>query len=285
MAVNVIALGLTAGISIVIPLIILGIVIRKNPMERIGILISFLIGAGIYILMEWGVKEQGLKYLFNHTALSDFMNRHYIPYLLFIAAAGALLALLPELLVIRFFFHRQVSFAKAAMLGMGYAMAEAVILVGYRSIYTIIELLQKKEMNLNTETAELFLSGYERMLMMVIHVAVLVSFVYFIEQKMALRGSIITMICLTMAAFLPGFLIAFSLKNYYEVYDRTVGLVLVYILLTAGAICGGVVLNSLKYSLKDERIDSKQAILAYRKKWKKKIEKSKKINSKDFKKG
>lgn len=263
---NVIALGLTAIISVVVPFIILGIVIWKNPMERIGVLCSFFAGTGIYLLMEWGIKEQGLKILFNETSLSDFMNRHYIPYLLLIAIAGTLLTLIPELLVVQMLFKKQMSFAKATMLGMGYAMAEAAVLAGYRSIYTIIELLQKPETALNTSTTELFLSAYERILMMVINMAVIVAFVYFIEQKMVLRGSVITMICLTLTSFLPGFFIAFSLKNYYEVYDRSVALLLVYILLTMAAFCGGIVLNSLKYSFKDERIDSKQAIAAYRKK-------------------
>ena len=271
--VNVIALGLTAIISVMVPLIILGIVIWKNPMERVGVLCSFFAGTGIYLLMEWGVKEQGLKILFNETSLPDFMNRHYIPYLLLVAIAGAILAFLPELLVVCLLFKRQMSFAKAVMFGMGYAMAEAVILVGYRSIYTIVELLQKPETDINTTTTELFLSGYERILMMVIHIAIIIAFVYFIEQKMVLLGSIIIMICLTLAAFLPGFLIAFSLKNYYEVYDRSVALLLIYILLTVAAFCGGIVINSLKYSLKDERIDSKQAIAAYRKK----VEEKKKL--------
>lgn len=263
---NVAALGLTAVISIVVPLVILGIVIAKNPMERKGVLLAFLAGAGIYLLMEWGIKEQGLKLLFNHTALSDFMSRHYIPYLLFIALAGAMLALLPELLVVLLLFKRQMSFAKACMFGLGYGMAEAVMLVGYRSILTIAALLKDPETELNTTTAELFLSGYERILMMVIHIAIIVVFIYFIEQKMAVKGSIIVILCQTLAAFLPGFFIAFSLTNYYEVYDRTVALILVYVVLTLAAFCGFVVLNSLKYALKDERIDSKQAVAAYRKK-------------------
>lgn len=277
MTVSVAALGLTTVISIVVPLVILGIVIGKNPMERKGVLFAFLAGAGIYLLMEWGVKEQGLKLLFNHTSLSDFMNQHYIPYLLLIALVGAILALLPELLVVQLLFKRQMSFAKASMFGLGYAMAEAVMLVGYRSIFTIVELLKDSETELNTTTVELFLSGYERILMMVIHIAIMVAFVYFIEQKMTVRGSIIVIVCQTLAAFLPGFFIAFSLTNYYEIYDRTVALILVYVVLTMAAFCGGIVLNSLKYALKDERIDSKQAVAAYRRKLEvKKVKKSEK---------
>lgn len=266
MTANVIALGLTAVISIVAPLIILGSVIWKNPMERKHVVLMFLAGAGSYLLMEWGLKEQTLKALFNHTSFSEFVNGHYIPYLLLVALAGAVLALIPALLVVCILLKKQVSFAKASMYGLGYATAEAVMLAGYRCIFSIIELVKNPETELNTTTVELFLSCYERILVMLIHIAVMVVLVYFIEQKMAVRGSVIAVLCLTMASFLPGFFIAFTLKNYYEVYDRNVALILVYVVLTMAAFCSGIVLNGLKYSLKDERIDSKQVIAEYRRK-------------------
>ena len=266
MVMNIIALGLTAVISIIVPLVVLGIVIWKNPMERKQVFLAFLTGAGSYLVMEWGVKEQGLKALFNYTSFSEFANEHYIPYLFVVAFAGAVLALIPALLVVCILFKKQMSFAKASMYGLGYAMAEAIMLAGYRCIFSIIELVKNSETELNTTTVELFLSGYERILVMLIHIAIMVVLVYFVEQKMSVKGSLIAVLCLTMASFLPGFFIAFSLENYYEVYDRNVALTLVYIVLTVAAFCSGIVLNGLKYALKDERIDSKQAIAAYRKK-------------------
>lgn len=266
MAANIIALGLTAVISILVPLIILGIVLWRNPMERKHIVLVFLAGAGSYLLMEWGIKEQILKALFNQTFFSEFVNKHYIPYLLLVAFMAALLALIPALLVVCVILKKQVSFAKATMYGLGYAMTEAIMLAGYRCIYSIIELVHNPETELSTTTVELFLSAYERILVMLIHIAVMVFLVYFIEEKMTVRGSVIAVLCLTLASFLPGFFIAFTLENYYQVYDRNVALVLVYVVLTMAAFCSTIVLKGLKYSLKDERIDSKQAIAAYRKK-------------------
>lgn len=251
MAVDITALAWIAGISLLLPLVLVGSLFVKYREERKGMIVLFGIGAGLYAAMQWGVKEHGLTWLFNHTDLTSFMNAHYIPYLLLVAFAGAVLAVLPELLVIRFLMKKKVSFVKAVGFGLGYGMMESVMLVGYPGIVTIFHLTKDTEYELNTTTGELFLSGYERFLIMLIEVGMIVALVYFIEQNTAVRGCLLKIFCQTMVAFLPGFFIAFTTKNYYKVYDRPVALVLVYIVLTAAGISAAVVLNSLKYSLSD----------------------------------
>lgn len=280
MTANMIALGLTAVISSIIPLIIFVVVLVKCPMERKKIVVAYILGIICYILMQWGAKEHGLTYLFNHTKFTNFMNNHYIPYLLAVALTGAVLALIPELLVIQFVFKKQMSFAKAAMFGLGYGMTEAFMLVGYRSIITIIELAKGTEMGLDSSTTELFLSGYERALLILIQTAIVVTLVYFIQQKMYVRGSIVVVVWSTLTSFLPGFFIAFSLTNYYELYSRKIALVLVYTVLTVAGLCSVVVLNSLKYALKDEEIDSPKALATYRRKLEEKENKKKESKEK-----
>ena len=273
MTINIAALALTAVICIVIPPVILILVWKKNPMERLGISFAFGCGILIYVLMQWGIKQQGLQYLFNHTDFMTFMDNHYISYLLVVALAGAVLTLLPEMCLVVFAFKKQMSFAKASMLALGYAMSEAVGLVGYRCVYTIVMCFTTDDVKFDISTAELFLSGYERILFMVIYIAVMVALVYFVEQGMAVRGFITALLCLLLSGFLPGFFLAFTTVKYIEVFDRPVALFFSYLILTAGAAAGLVVLNALKYSLKDERVDSKQAAAAYAKKQENKLRK------------
>lgn len=276
MTADMVALVLTAVISIVVPLVILGIVWKKNPMEQKGILITFGLGVVIYFAMQWGVKEHGLQYLFNHSSLMIFINIDDILYLFCVAFAGAVFALIPELFVLVFVFKKQMSFAKTFMLALGYAMAESTALVGYRSISTVFACLKKNDVEINTSTAELFLSCYERILFIVILAAVMISLVYFVQQKMPVRGILIALLCHTLLHFLPGFLITFTTTTYIEVLERPVALALSYIILTAGAVAGIAVMNALKYSLKDERVDSKQAVLAFQRKQEEKKKPTKK---------
>lgn len=260
------ALIINTIISIIIPIIILGVLFFKNPMERKGLLVLFCSGGLVYLLMESVVKEQGLQYLFNHTDFAKFMTDHYLAYLFAVALAGAVFAVLPEILIIICLFKRQISLVKAVAMGLGYALAEAVMLTGAKSIFTIVEMIKGTEAELTTAVAELYLSGYERLLLMLIQVTMIVVLVYFVEQKMTVKGAVIKVLCQTITGFLPGFLMAFTYKEFYEVYDRKWALALIYIFLTAAAFCSAVVLNSLKYALKDDRIDSPSAVAAYQKK-------------------
>lgn len=247
MIANVVALSLTGIICVLVPLVVLGIIMKKNSLEKGGVFLAFLSGAIVYLIMEWGIKEHGLQMLFKKKAFVTFVNEHYILYLLAVAFAGALLAVLAECFIAIIAFKRQMSFGKIMMFGLGYAMLEAVMLVGYRSILTLVELAKGTEAEISTTTTELFLAGYERILMMIIHIAITVVLVYFIEQKKSVLGVGIAVFCQMMAAFLPGFFIAFSTERFYEMYTREWALLLVYIVLTMSAICGIVVLNSLKY--------------------------------------
>lgn len=257
------ALVVNVVISLIVPLIILVTLWVRHPMERKGIGLLSLVGIISYVGMQWGIKEHGLAYLFNHTAFQDFMNAHYIPYLLIVAFAGAVFALLPVLLVAIVCCKRQISFRKTAAWGLAYGATESVMLVGYKSLMTIIEYAKDTSQEISATAGELFLSGYERILIMIIEVAILMALVYFIEQKMTMRGICIQLICHTLVSFLPGFFIAFSTSSYYEVFDRSTTLVFVYIVLTVAMICSVALLNAMKYSMVDATVDSKEAIEDY----------------------
>lgn len=251
MTLEIAALGLNAIISMIVPVVIFIVILVKSKDKRLPLCLLFVAGGSIYMAMEWGAKEHGLTWLFNHTDFAKFMNQHYIPYLLLVALAGAVLLMMPVILI-TLCFKRQMDFVHIVVLGLGYTMTESVMLMGYRSVNTIIELVKGTDMELNSTTTELFLSCYERILMAVIQIAVFVVLVYFINHKMTVRGGILAVFCHTMAAFLPGFFIAFSLDNYFEVYDRTIALILVYVVMTAMALASVVMLYSFRYILKEK---------------------------------
>lgn len=257
------ALVVNVVISLVVPLIILITLWVKHPMERKGIVLLAFVGVISYIGMQWGVKEHGLAYLFNHTTFQNFMNAHYIPYLLIVAFAGACLAAVPVLFVAVFCCKRQISYRKTVAWGLAYGATESVMLVGYKSFFTIVEYVKDSSQEISATAGELFLSGYERILMMLIEIAIIMTFLYFIEQKMTVRGLVIQLVCHTLVTFLPGFFIAFSTTSYYEVFDRSTTLIFVYVVLTVAAVCAIAILNTMKYSMVDATVDSKEAIEDY----------------------
>ena len=238
-------------ITILIPIIIWVVLIAKNKNERKGIIILFILGALFYAGLQWGLKQHGLAYLFNHTDFESFMNNHYIPYLGVVALAGAILSVIPEWITIHFVYKKKVTFKQAIALGLGYVISESAFLMGYQSVMSIIQYYKNSDMEFSTSAGELMLSGYERILLSVIGIALIVVLVYFIEQKMPVRGIIIKTLVQAVIAFLPGFFIAFSTKNYLEVFDRSTTLIMVYVVLTTACVTGVAVLNGLKWKLYD----------------------------------
>ena len=239
-------------ISILIPLVIWIILLIKNKEERKGMVILFLLGALFYACMQWVIKQEGLAYLFNHTDFKSFMDNHYIPYLLVVALAGALLAVIPEVITIMLF-NKKITFKQAVAMGLGYTMTESAFLIGYPGVMTIVEVVNNKDTEFNTTAGELFLSGYERILLTIIGTCLIVILIYYIEQKMTVIGVTIKVICQTLIAFMPGFFIAFSTSDYLEVFDRSFTLVMVYVVLTAAAVCSLAVLNSVKWKMYEKK--------------------------------
>lgn len=243
------ALIVNVLISFLIPLICIMILWVRNPMERKGMIGVALVGIVSYIGMQWGVKEHGLSFLFNHTDLQNFMNVHYVPYLFLVALAGAILALLPILLVTFVFLKRKVSFWETVVWGLAYGATESIFLVGYKSLVTIVEWIKDSSQEISATAGELVLTGYERILMMIIEIAVWMVLIYLIEQKMTIKGALVQIASYTMITFLPGFLIAFSTSGFYDVFDRTTTLWFVYAILTVAAMCSVTVLYAMKDSM------------------------------------
>jgi hypothetical protein len=201
--------------------------------------------------MQWGIKEHGLTWLFNNTEFIKIMQLHYIAYLLLVAFVGAVLAVIAQTFVLAVPFKRTDSFVKAISFALGYSMVESTMLVGVRSINTIIELIKGSELTLDVSATELFLSAYERVLLILIEMAIVVSLTYFVQKHKSILGALIAIFAHTVVAFLPGFFIAFSLPDYYEVFDRSTTLIMVYVILTAMALASLVILKVAKRMLRD----------------------------------
>lgn len=262
---DIIALVLSVVLMGLIPcLLVIGIYF-KHPMERKGLLICFFTGLVSYIVLQWGVKQHGFMYISEMKWFSRFIEAHYLLYLLLVALVGAMLMLFAIWMIANVIFKRQMSYSKAVVLGLGYTIAEAMTVAGVKNIQVIISVIKGNALDTKTSTLELYLAGYERVLILLIHVAIVVAFVYFMELKMPIRGGFLVTICNSLVAFLPGFFLAFTTRRFYEVYDKNFGFVLIYFALTAFAIGGIIVLYALRYSLKDENVDSRQAVAAYQK--------------------
>lgn len=243
-----VALGTIVFVSIILPVIIMAGILWK--LKENGLRNGLLILTGVlhYLLFQWGIKEHGLQWLFNHAGLHEFMEAHYLFYLLLVALVGACLFYVVSYVIFNFFLKCNYRMGEIVLYGFSYCTCEAVLLSGITSINTIIQLAKGVGEPYTVNTSELFLSAYERVLIFILEIGLLVVLSYFVQQGKKLFGTGLTVFCGTLVGFLPGFFIAFSTKDFLEIYSRNVAYILIYLLLSFAAITSIVVIYSLRFS-------------------------------------
>lgn len=247
MAVTITALVLTALVSLLLPCLQIVILAVRREKERKGILLYSLAGILLYVVTQWGLRNQGLSWVIEQAGWTETVQTYYLLSLFLLSFAGSLFLLVPTYVILRRALKKQLSFAQAMVFGLAYAMAEAVLLVGYQSVKYVIQLLKKEEGDLIVTNVQLFLSTYERLLFFLIHTAVFAGFAWMLRKGFRMRACAVFLLVETLIAFLPGFFMAFSTVQYLEVYDHVVGLFLIYVFLTAVAVTGAVILRGIRY--------------------------------------
>lgn len=256
-------LGSIIGICIVLPLVVFGICLVKEKEKKLVQVGYFLWGCVIYLLTQWGIKEQGLQWLFNHEKvtginMNSILSEHYLWYVFGISLTGAMLLYLVSCLVFAIVFKRRYTGKNIFMFGLGFGTAEAIHLAGLKSVWTLIEMARGTEGEIGTSPAELFLSGYERVLFLIIHMSLLFVMAYMIQKKRYI-GLPVIIFCESLAGFLPGFFLAFSTTKFLEIYSRNTALIIIYILLTLFALTGLGLMGYFRYSFEKTHCIEKKA--------------------------
>ncbi|MCR5702494.1 MAG: YhfC family intramembrane metalloprotease [Lachnospiraceae bacterium] len=247
------SLFLIVGVSIVIPVIVWIILLAKGKNQRIGIFLLFLVSAAFYVGVSWWLKQYILSYLFVNTGFENFMREHYALYMLVVALAGALLAVIPEWITVRLICRRKITYMQALAMGIGYCAAESTMLVGYKAVNTLIDIIKNGQKEIGQSTSDLLLTSLERFLLTIIGTGLIVIFIHWIEEKSDIKAVLFKAIAQGIIAFIPGFLVAFSTEDFLEVFDRSTTLIMVYIILGAAAFASFIVTDSLKWKMYEKR--------------------------------
>ena len=241
---QIVGMGLTFFAGVVMPVIACMILLKKK--KDLWILLSFICGGLIYAAFQIGIKMTGLNVLVQYKGFQRFMSEHYLWYCFLVGLVAAILALIGRLLLFFTIYKKKRTYEYALAVGLGYAMTEALYLVGISSITGIVQVINGNAVYATSLTRELYLAAYERILLIIIQTALTVLLVYFIKQKIVGFGIFISLLFSTFLEFLPSFFLYLSTKAMYEIYSREIGLVFVYITLTATGIFGFTVMSYLK---------------------------------------
>ncbi len=264
--VSLLAMVVTLLICMVVPIAALIIYAVKNKGK--GVWLAWFIGAAGFFVMQIIIRSPILSLLSLNEGFAKFANENYIVYFLILAFTAALFEVVARF-VGALILKKKQCYEVAVGAGLGHGGIEAMFLIGMTYINNLLysamintgtydamvestaqigvdvqALLDVKTSLVETAPSMFLLAGYERILTMILHVAMTVLVFYFVNKKKNAIGIILCLLIHTIIDFVPAFLMRILAAN--------MAYIVIYTFLTVMAIVGIVVLVVIRKNWKKE---------------------------------
>ena len=224
--------------------------------------------------MQIIIRTPILSLLSLNQGFVEFANNHYIAYVAILAFTAALFELIARVIGANILKKKR-SYEVAFGAGLGHGGIEAIVLIGMTYInnllysamintgafdamvestaqmgvdaQTLQALWDVKKSLVETAPSMFILAGYERILTMIVHVAMTVLVFYFVYKKKSMIGIAICLLIHTVIDFVPGFVQGASVYGYLgDKFPIGVAYAIIYAFLTVMAVAGIVMVVSIK---------------------------------------
>lgn len=273
--ISLVTMVVTLFICTVVPVMTIIIYAKKNKGK--GIWLSWFLGAAGFFVMQVIIRMPILSLLSLSSGFTKFANENYIVYVAILAFTAALFELIARF-VVSIILKKKSCYEVAVGAGLGHGGIEAIILIGLTYVnnllYSIMintgtfdsmvestaqmgvdvkALMDVKEALIETSSATFLLAGYERILTMILHLAMTVLVFYFASKKKTLVGMVLCLLIHTAIDFVPGFVQGATVYGYFgENFTVRNAYAIIYAFLTAMAVVGIVIVRSIKKKWKKE---------------------------------
>ena len=267
--VSMVAMVITLGICTVVPLLALIVYAIKNKGK--GVWIAWLLGAAGFFVMQIVIRTSILSLVQMMPGFMQFVADYYIVYVAILAFTAALFEVVARYVVAKILKKKQ-CYEVAVGAGLGHGGIEAIVLIGLTYVNNILysimintgafdtmvsqtakmgvdvsQLMMAKKLLITTHPMMYFLAGYERILTMVIHIALTVLVFYFVSKKKDFVGIILCLLIHTLVDFVPGFIQGLDSYIYIGIkIPETAVYLIIYAFLTIMAIVGIIITVSIR---------------------------------------
>lgn len=265
---SLIAMVMTLLVCTVAPILALIIYAVKNKGK--GVWLAWFIGAAGFFVMQIVIRTPILSILSVSEGFVKFANDYYVVYILILAFTAALFEVVARF-VGAIILKKKQCYEVAVGAGLGHGGIEAIFLVGMTYINNILysiminagtydvmvdstakmgvdvsSLVQAKSALIETSPAMFLVAGYERILTMILHVAMTVLVFYFVNKKKSFVGILLCLLIHTVIDFVPGFVQGASIYGYLgDKFPIEIAYAIIYAFLTAMAVAGIVIIISI----------------------------------------
>lgn len=265
---TIIAICVTLCISLILPLVIYIIYGVKNKGK--GVWTAWLLGAAGFVVLQLFIRLPILSVLGLSEGFQLFATNHYVIYCLVLAFTAGLFEVAGRYAVAKIL-SRKMTFERGVAAGLGHGGIEAMLLIGMTYINNLIycimintgsfatiiaqteaagvdasQLVAVEEALINTSSVTFLLAGYERILTMILHLALSLIVCYFVSCKKDWQGILICLACHTVVDFVTPLLSGLATEYMGNVISANTSYVIVYAFLTVVAVVSGIVIVKLK---------------------------------------
>lgn len=264
----------TLFVSLLLPIIVYIVYGAVNKGK--GVWTAWLLGAAGFFVMQIIIRIPILQLLSLNSGFLAFAQNQYVLYCCILAFTAGLFELVGRYAVAKIL-SKKLSFERGIAAGLGHGGIEAIVLVGVTYINNLVyiaminsgtfdalveqtarlgadaaPLMQTKDALLNTSAGVFYLAGFERILTMILHVALSLMVCYFVWKKKDFQGM---MICLAIhwgTDFGTAVLGGLATPYMGNVISQTTSYVLIYAYLIVIAIVSVIYILHVRKSWKTE---------------------------------
>ena len=272
------AMVVTLLICMVVPIVAFIIYAVKNKGK--GVWLAWFIGAVGFFVMQIVIRTPILSLLSLNQGFIKFANDYYIVYVAILAFTAALFEVVARF-VGALILKKKQCYEVAVGAGLGHGGIEAMFLIGMTYVnnllysvmintgafdamvestaqmgvdaQTLQTLWDMKKTLIETAPSMFLLAGYERILTMILHVAMTVLVFYFVYKKKSVIGVALCLLIHTVIDFVPGFVQGASIYGYLGgKFPIGAAYAIIYAFLTAMAVASIVIVISIRKKWKNQ---------------------------------
>lgn len=263
-----ITVGITFCISTLLPVLILVIYGVKNKGK--GIWSAGLLGAAGFFVMQIVIRTPIINLLATRQGFVDFASDHFVSYCLIMAFTAALSEVIGRYAVAKLM-RKNLTYQRGVAAGMGHGGIEAIVIIGLTYLNNLVyiyminsgafdsiveqtaalgvdttSLVAIKDSLLHTNPAMFLLAGYERILTIILHIALSLLVCYFVSKKEDIKGILICMACHTLVDFTAPLVNGFATEYMGNKITTSTAYIIVYVFMTAVAAVSILVIRKIK---------------------------------------
>ena len=259
---------ITFLISSILPLVIWIVYVLKNKGK--GVFTAWFLGAAGFFIMQIIIRIPILNMLALTAGFQSFVAKHYVLYCLVVAFTAGLFELIGRYAVAKVM-AKNLSYEKGFAAGLGHGGIEAIIVIGMTYLNNLLyigminsgafdgiveqtaalgvdtaSLIAIKDALIDTNSAVFLLAGYERILTMILHVALSLLVCYFVCKKQELKGILICLVCHWMVDFVAPLVNGMATEYMGNMISQTTAYIIVYVFLTIVAVASVMAIMNIR---------------------------------------